>query len=432
MVNPVKAAGLNDEVTKSDRKSPPSAARTHDTNVNAETEAAMEVPNIAETSLEAQDPAIPASSSTGSENGLAGNTPPLALRPLKLVEKRHSLTPGQSITIGSNKVPTTSPQVKDGAQEVKKARSPSSAPLVISDLVPGIGNGPTDSRAQGASPIGLGLGLPLNPPSSRPAGTPIASPVLSADSGIKYHPATAFDPPTRLPSISVTDSKEEEEEDDCIPHDKSKGVSLRIGIPCVIYVALPSTLDSATSTPVHPRARLKAACRYIGQVDGKAGEWLGVEVNMETLRRVMGVSNQDAEEPLLPNGQHDGSWNGVRYYKIDKTSSLSSITSPAFSRPTSPLTAHQRTSRDVSGRQAFLGGPPSSFNAGSLSPRIHSLANTRRGSPSREFGWDGTMSFMSNPETSWASGGSAKGSERKCGLWVKPSDVVFVPGAHEL
>lgn len=332
--------------------------------------------------------------------------------------------------MGSSKVSAnTSPQVNDGAQEVNKAGSPSPAPFVMPELVPAIVGGPTGSTVQRGSPIGLGLGLPLNPPSSRPAGTPIASPVLSADFGVKYHPASAFDPPPRLPSISVTGSKEEEaEEDDCVPHDKSKGISLRIGIPCVIYVAPSSSSGSATSTPAHPRARLKAACRYIGQVDGKSGEWIGVEINMETLRRVKGDSIQDPEDALTSNGQHDGSWNGVRYYKMDGTSSAS----PTFSRSTSPLAAHYRTSRDVSG-QPFLAGPPSSFDAGSSSPRIrgNSLANTRRGSPSRDSGWDATMSFMSNPETTWASGGKDIRSERKCGLWIRPSDVVFVLGAHE-
>jgi hypothetical protein len=417
----------------SGQKTTPSTSTMPDTDITEATEAATGLPKINEAPVDSQAPVITASSSMGSETNQLGQTPPRTLRPLRLVEKRHSLTNGQSLAMIANQLSANdSPEITEAAG--RQAEGPSAAaPLSSTHLASVPGAGSINSTPRKGSPIGLGLGLPLNPPSTRPVGNSIASPVLSADFGIKYHPASAFDPPPRVPSISVTGLQEDEDEDDgCIPHDESKGVSLRIGIPCVIYVAPSFSTDSATSTPVPPRARLKASCRYIGQVDGKKGEWIGVEINKDTLKRARGDLIRDAEEPLSVNGQHDGTWNGVRYYKISKTSSSSARSSPMLSRPTSPLATQYRSGRVMSGRSLFSGGPPSSFDTGAFSPRLrgNSLANTRRGSPSAEYGWDGAMSFMSNPETSWAAGKDMPSD--KCGLWIRPSDVVFVPGAqHE-
>lgn len=431
----------NDVSAPSPKSKTPVTSKTSDSIVAVEAAGASVVPSFREGAHENEGPMKLTPPATTAETSPAGQTPPRTLRPLRLVEKRHSVNLGQSQTSVTHKLSAnTSPHMDDSVEEQDKAESPLSPSALVPELGPAPSKDATNVPTHTSSPIGLGLGLPLYPSSTRLRDTSIASPVVGSDFSTKYHPASAFDPPSRLPSISITGSRQEDEDaDDCIPHDRTKGVSLTIGIPCVINVTPSSSADSAVSTPVHSRTRLKAACRYIGQVHGKSGEWIGVEINLATLRRAKGDLIQDPEEPLQSNGQHDGSWNGVRYYKIDNSSMASSINSPrSFSRPISPLTMGYRTSRELSKGQPFLASrmpcPPSTlFDADTFSSRarMNGATNMRRVSATPDCVWDGAMSFMSNPETTWRPGADDAASNRKCGLWIKPSDVVLVPGAHE-
>ncbi|KAJ7060816.1 hypothetical protein C8F01DRAFT_1220056 [Mycena amicta] len=75
-----------------------------------------------------------------------------------------------------------------------------------------------------------------------------------------------------------------------LPSTSPRGAMLEIGIPCIISTK---------------RKRFKAFARYIGEVEGEAGPWVGVEVP---------ASTADA----MPDSRqwHDGSWAGIRYFEI--------------------------------------------------------------------------------------------------------------------
>ncbi|PFH46430.1 hypothetical protein AMATHDRAFT_7810 [Amanita thiersii Skay4041] len=81
-----------------------------------------------------------------------------------------------------------------------------------------------------------------------------------------------------------------------------RGATLEIGIPCII---------------TSKRKRFKAYARYIGEVEGELGPWVGVEVPMGS-----GDSWAWAGEREDGNGGdggrqwHDGSWGGIRYFDI--------------------------------------------------------------------------------------------------------------------
>ncbi|KAH7886811.1 hypothetical protein F5I97DRAFT_1808109 [Phlebopus sp. FC_14] len=80
------------------------------------------------------------------------------------------------------------------------------------------------------------------------------------------------------------------------------GASLEIGIPCIIS---------------SKRKRFRAFARYIGEVAGERGPWVGVEVPMT------GVGGESAWVGDASDGRAwcDGSWGGIRYFDIGGTGS---------------------------------------------------------------------------------------------------------------
>lgn len=76
------------------------------------------------------------------------------------------------------------------------------------------------------------------------------------------------------------------------PDGAPRGATLQVGIPCII---------------TSKRARFRALARYIGEVEGELGPWVGVEVPMGDTRPV---------EKLDARAWHDGTWGGVRYFDI--------------------------------------------------------------------------------------------------------------------
>jgi len=65
-----------------------------------------------------------------------------------------------------------------------------------------------------------------------------------------------------------------------------------VGIPCII---------------TSKRARFRALARYIGEVEGELGPWVGVEVPM---------GDTWPGDKLDVRAWHDGTWGGVRYFDI--------------------------------------------------------------------------------------------------------------------
>jgi len=72
-----------------------------------------------------------------------------------------------------------------------------------------------------------------------------------------------------------------------------RGATLDIGIPCIISSR---------------RKRFKAFARYIGEVEGELGPWVGVEVP---------VGDNWSGDKLEEGRQwNDGTWGGIRYFEI--------------------------------------------------------------------------------------------------------------------
>lgn len=69
------------------------------------------------------------------------------------------------------------------------------------------------------------------------------------------------------------------------------GVVLNVGIPCII---------------TSKRARFRAYARYLGDVAGEYGPWVGVEVPLSQA------------EKLQDRDWHDGTWGGVKYFDITR------------------------------------------------------------------------------------------------------------------
>jgi len=75
-----------------------------------------------------------------------------------------------------------------------------------------------------------------------------------------------------------------------------RGATLDIGIACIVS---------------SKRKRFKAFARYIGEVEGERGPWVGVEVPVND-PNWMGDDNPDFDGPLW----NDGTWGGIRYFDI--------------------------------------------------------------------------------------------------------------------
>lgn len=76
-----------------------------------------------------------------------------------------------------------------------------------------------------------------------------------------------------------------------------KGATLDIGIPCII---------------TSKRKRFRAFARYIGEVEGERGPWVGVEVP---------ISEAWAEDYSDDRQWNDGSWGGIRYFDVGSMAS---------------------------------------------------------------------------------------------------------------
>ncbi|KAI0031847.1 hypothetical protein K488DRAFT_51136 [Vararia minispora EC-137] len=72
----------------------------------------------------------------------------------------------------------------------------------------------------------------------------------------------------------------------------TRGARLEVGIPCII---------------ASKRARFRAYARYIGEVEGETGPWVGVEVPM---------ADAWPGEKVDGRAWHDGTWGGIRYFDL--------------------------------------------------------------------------------------------------------------------
>ncbi|KAJ6477224.1 hypothetical protein DFH09DRAFT_1467881 [Mycena vulgaris] len=160
-----------------------------------------------------------------------------------------------------------------------------------------------------------------------------------------------------------------------------RGAMLEIGIPCII---------------ASKRKRFKAFARYIGEVEGEAGPWVGVEV--------------PAGAPTgVGAGQwHDGSWGGVRYFEIGAAGSEWEYGDEGRDR------AARR--RRLEGSGTSLGGSGYGFGGGQQGVKREgeSLGAARGAKRIRS----------ASPAVS-----DADGAGESRGLFVRPSAVLYVVDA---
>lgn len=193
-----------------------------------------------------------------------------------------------------------------------------------------------------------------------------------------WHPAHAFDPPKRpLVVVAAAPPLPEVPDDDANKPFDGAGVSLHIGVPCIV------TLSSR-------RARFRANVKYLGRMKGHRGAWVGLEV--DDLER-LGVDT-------LPTGARDG----VRYFHFTPPPPESGSSAERAERARKLALIAEEMARE--GR-----GEP-------LRPRPARV-------PSNQLGLGGLGLRAASPFAvpDWGP------PERPRALFVRPSEVLFVMGS---
>ncbi|KAI0067016.1 hypothetical protein BV25DRAFT_1270103 [Artomyces pyxidatus] len=154
-----------------------------------------------------------------------------------------------------------------------------------------IGGGST-IKGKGRAPV------PISPQEDLVQDTNHTEPASSSTSDSERSAVTAPSGPQRKASTdTITRSTSANEPAQPAPLANStnrppRGDTLEIGIPCIIS---------------SKRARFRAYARYIGEVEGESGPWVGVEVPM-------GDAWPGDKMDVRP--WNDGTWGGVRYFDI--------------------------------------------------------------------------------------------------------------------
>ncbi|KAF7351476.1 hypothetical protein MSAN_01579800 [Mycena sanguinolenta] len=155
----------------------------------------------------------------------------------------------------------------------------------------------TDSTASSASASTLrvkrkGSGDTVSTVTTKAGGVPSSNTSTStAKATAKPKTTTAPKRPAPAAPVPVTGTLKD------LP--QPRGATLDIGIPCII---------------ASKRKRFKAFARYIGEVEGESGPWVGVEVPPGAADNITFSSSSSS----IGGGRqwHDGSWGGIRYFEI--------------------------------------------------------------------------------------------------------------------
>ena len=167
---------------------------------------------------------------------------------------------------------------KGSSDTIKTVKSSPPVPIIVDAPLT-----KTSSDAVKPAPIVDAKQLPPTPPSSHP------TPPLQHQSST-----------LQLPTGVVDENRV------IIP----QGITLDIGIPCII---------------ASKRKRFKAYARYIGEVEGETGAWVGVEVPIPFGDNSSSWTSSDrsGDKVNYQGGDdrqwNDGSWGGVRYFEIGGT-----------------------------------------------------------------------------------------------------------------
>jgi hypothetical protein len=194
--------------------------------------------------------------------------------------------------------------------------------------------------------------------------------------------------------------------DGTTPVTSTNGITLTIGIPCVVYLG-------------NRRARFKALCKYIGRVDdaNRRGSWVGVE-----------VSEQVTSKFDLAEDTFDGSIKGIRYF------SLGEEVAPDPFQQEARAARRQRIA-DIEHRLAGRIHSPQP-RGGSRLPGLAELGMSRHNDPRISRSSTPVLtSLEADLSSSWISSREDEGTSIRgamtVGLFVRPEDVVFVVGGGD-
>lgn len=183
-------------------------------------------------------------------------------------------SPEQPATL-SNPPDTMTIRPKDGGGEHRKTNSSASISSVSTLRRKGSSDTIKNSKVSTVeSEVTRPVSKALPPPPTEATSSPLSSSIQS--------------PPVQPYSIEQVLSE-------YVP----RGATLDVGIPCIIS---------------SKRKRFKAYARYIGEVEGEKGPWVGVEVPM-----LFGDNWGDTDNTNKSTDDrqwHDGSWGGIRYFEI--------------------------------------------------------------------------------------------------------------------
>ncbi|KAJ3866001.1 hypothetical protein EV359DRAFT_37540 [Lentinula novae-zelandiae] len=200
-------------------------------------------------------------------------------------------------------------------------------------------------------------------------------------------------------------------DDETSPYPTHLGATLSIGIPCIVS---------------SKRKRFRAFARYIGEVEGELGPWVGVEVPVNDDRgRNKDVVMGNTEDSRQWN---DGTWRGVRYFDITKGPSNGG------SGGTAEEWGDNMDDRASSRRRPGRGvdGTPSSYiYSKGMKRRVDQWSGdstSRYGTASSKRMRMGMMARSASPSMSDNGQGGYGGVESR-GLFVRPQQVLYVVDA---
>lgn len=178
------------------------------------------------------------------------------------------------------------------------------------------------------------------------------------------------------------------------------------------------------------RSRFKAFARYIGEVAGEDGPWIGVEVP---------VSDGWSAERLEGRAWNDGTYGGVRYFEIGPSSSLSgSMMAGMMEEEENEERAARRRRVDAvmmrshSPTSSFIGGGAGSIRGGVGAADTMSLSSLASSNRRKR---EGDSLFVEQERLKRLRSASPAVSESSSmesrGLFVRPSQILLVMDAQD-
>ncbi|KAJ6458955.1 hypothetical protein C8R47DRAFT_1226840 [Mycena vitilis] len=269
---------------------------------------------------------------------------------------------------------------KDKEKEKEKEVEKSATPVVEEEKEEKKDHHKTDSTASTASASTLRVKRKGSGDTVSTVTTKAGPPAVTVSSKPAAKPKTVYPPKRPAPAPAAPGTLKD------LPM-SPRGAMLEIGIPCIIS---------------SKRKRFKAFARYIGEVEGEAGPWVGVEVP---------AAAADGIGASVTGGRqwHDGSWGGVRYFEISGGGSESDFGDEGRDR------AARRRRLQGSGSTGYSGYNGSAYGTQKGVKREGESLGTSRGAKRIR---------AASPAVS-----DADGAGESRGLFVRPSAVLYVVDA---